>query len=125
MAFRIDPPDISSFRGDQFAVIYPGLNGTREGYNRKYVLMPFELGLRGISTARTDNPAPYVHPAAYRETLVAHLQETVSVTLEYAMAECGVPRPRLYLIGVSDGASAVAAIAGDYAELEGVLLIAP
>jgi pimeloyl-ACP methyl ester carboxylesterase len=132
MAYDIPPPDFASFWGDQYAVFYPGLNGSRHGYEQKYLRMAYGIGLHGFSSALTDNPAPFLGvdltsgsgQAIYADALIQHLRETIWQTTDYALRN-DVVNPRLYLVGVTDGASAIAAIAHEFPSVERILLIAP
>lgn len=107
---------------------YPGFNGDINGYNNKYQKIADMLCERGIgAVARTSNLQ--VSGVDYSESVKDALRSTIEYALQNRIAICGSDAPTIYLMGISAGASAVAAVAHEYVHLdwgvEKILLIAP
>lgn len=98
-------------------VIYPGFKGDADGYNGKYLKIAKLLIERNIgAVVRMNNfPIPNVD---YQQSVKDRLREVLSSILSN-------DKPTLYLMGISAGAGAIAAIAYEYPQVEKILLIAP
>lgn len=106
-------------------VNYPGYNGTIDGYENKYGQVGDFLQRHGAAVVRTNNPhnRGFWYPNSVQDHLRAVLDHTLDNTEEIA----GVTRDRvrLFLMGFSAGAGAIAAVAHEYPEAERMLLMAP
>lgn len=103
---------------------YPGYNGDVDGYNNKYKKIADFLDEKEIgAVVRTSN---HIQTGVdYPQSARSFLRQTVDYALQNSQAICGLDQPRLYFVGVSAGAGAVAAVAHEYPQVEKTLLIAP
>ncbi len=109
-------------------VNYPGWNGDVNGYNNKYQKIADMLCEKGVgAVVRTSNLQ--IEGIDYAESVKDVLRRTIEHALQNRIAICGSDAPSIYLIGISAGASAIAAVAHEYVHqdwgVEKILLIAP
>ena len=103
---------------------YPGINGFIDGYNNKYSQIGDYLQEKEIGTfVRMGNP--YFHGEPYPDTMIDNFRHVIDHCLTNSYQLSGVARPKLYLMGLSAGASSIAAVASNYPEVEKILLLAP
>ena len=105
-------------------VNYPGYNGDIAGYNNKYEKIADMLQQRNVG-AVVRIPNDHFVGFDYRKSVQENLRCVVDYTLESGERICGSRTPRLYIMGFSSGASAIAAICADYEQLDKILLVAP
>ncbi len=103
---------------------YPGYNGDIHGYNGKYDAISRHMCMRGIG-AFVQMPNTLQKNEEYQDSVIADLEAVCEYVLQNASHMCATSEPTLYLMGVSAGASAVAAVASKYAHVKRILLIAP
>lgn len=114
VAHRLKSPNI--------IINYPGLNGTIDGYNRKYEKIADFLVEKNIgAVVRAGNPVQ----DNYEHAVVENLRNIIDITLMQSDRIAGTETPNLYVMGTSAGASALAYLAHEYSEIEKVLLVAP
>ena len=105
-------------------VIYPGYRGDVNGYNNKYQKIAELFSGKGIgAVVRMSNHE--IPDVEYSKSLKGSLRSVINHILQHSKEICGCDSPRLYLMGVSAGASAIAAVAHEYDEVEKILLIEP
>lgn len=103
---------------------YPGITGDIDGYNNKYGQLADLMQERGICTVvRMGNR--HFPELPYPEGMIDNFRFVINHCITDSKELCGTKDPVLYLMGFSAGASVVAAIAGDYREVEKILLMAP
>jgi dienelactone hydrolase len=106
------------------AVICPGLHGTMDGYEGKYVAIAQSLQRRGFNVVRMENvPPEQLTRERYPEFALGNLR----AILEFVTTvRTGVdPAPRVMMMGTSAGGSAIAAAAVEFPEVEKILLVNP
>ncbi|NTV44096.1 MAG: hypothetical protein HGA67_00160 [Candidatus Yonathbacteria bacterium] len=105
---------------------YPGLGSNVDGYMNRWeklaVFMQGKIGATIIRMPNIDHGDTYEH---YCASVKADLCAVIEYTIANAVTLCGVAEPDIFLMGYSAGASAVAAVACDYAVVKKILLIAP
>lgn len=109
-------------------VNYPGWNGDVNGYCNKYQKIADMLCERGVgAVVRTSNLQ--VEGVDYEKSVKDVLRGTTDYVLENRVSICGSDTPSIYLMGISAGAGAIAAVAHEYVHqdwgVEKILLIAP
>jgi pimeloyl-ACP methyl ester carboxylesterase len=105
-------------------MIYPGHKSHIDGYNREYETIARELKKKGVGAAvQVENRER--HGFVYANSVIDDLKAAVDHVILHASEICGQNDPVIYLMGVSAGAAAVAAVAGSYPQIEKILLIAP
>lgn len=103
---------------------YPGIDGDIDGYNNKYgKLADFVQEKRVGTVVRMGNK--FFSGLPHPEGMIDNFVHVLFYCLLNAKELSGTAKPKLYLMGFSAGASTVAAVAGDFSQVEKVLLIAP
>jgi len=80
-----------------------------------------EAGLGAV--VRCNNPLE--SDERITEVLFEHVRRLMTYVRTHARAICGVPRPRVAMMGYSSGAGAIAAFAAEYPEITELLLVSP
>jgi len=115
---------IHSHQNGVIVVNYPGITGTIDGYNNKYGQLADLVQEKGIGTVvRMGNE--YFEGMLYPESMIDNFKCVLDYCLKNSKDLSGKDKPTLYLMGFSAGASTIAAVVGDYSEVEKILLIAP
>lgn len=105
-------------------VNYPGITGNIDGYNNKYCQLADFLQERGLGTVvRMGNEL--IEDLPYPKGMIDNFKYVVEHCLAHGEQLSGKQNPTLYLMGFSAGASTIAAVAGDYSEVDKILLMAP
>jgi dienelactone hydrolase len=105
-------------------VNYPGITGDIDGYNNKYGQQADFIQEKEIGTVvRMGNPVYDELP--YPRVMIDNFRYVIDHCLSHGKELSGKAKPTLYLMGFSAGASTIAAVAGDYSEVEKILLMAP
>lgn len=108
---------------NNIVVNYPGRGGHIDGYRDKHRKMAEHMTKHIGAVVRMPNLEwPYED---YSETVVEDLRSTLNSILADSSDICGTASPTLLLLGYSAGASAIAAVAGDYPTVKRILLMAP
>jgi dienelactone hydrolase len=103
---------------------YPGYNGSVDGYAYKYAKIAGLLQQKGVGTViRMNNQEREGVP--YPKSLVEDFGKVIDYALKNAHFLSGAIHPKIYLMGFSAGASAVAAVAAIYPQIKKILLVAP
>lgn len=106
-------------------IIYPGADGSMDGYNEKYLKIANLLQQKNIATViRLDNKY-YSDKLPYVDIMLVKLSHVIEHAYEHAEEIAGVPEIELYLAGVSAGAGAVATLLFEFKVVKKTLLIAP
>lgn len=110
-------------------VNYPGLGGAIDGYKGKHQRLAEHIAQSGLAAVvRMDNPRNWEHgPLSddeYKEFLIQGLRSVVQYAKAHANEICGREEYRLWLMGFSAGASAIAVLAQELGA-EKILLMAP
>lgn len=111
-------------KSQNIVIIYPGYNGNLDGYNEKYKKIAKWLIAQNVAAVVRISNHP-IDGIPYERSVKECIREAVRYALENAGDICGSDSPTIYLMGVSAGASAIAAIAYEFEEVRKVLLIAP
>jgi len=101
----------------------PGMGGSREGYNDKYVTLARHMQADTLG-AVVRTRLGLVEGFTWDTTL----RRILEYTHQNAQEICGVGDPNnleIYLMGVSTGPSAIAMVAADYQAIKRVLLLNP
>ncbi len=114
-----------SKRDGVIVVNYPGFKGDISGFNDKYKKVADVVSGRcEIGTVvRMGNH--YDPSLDYSDSVIDDLAAVIRFCGVNAKAFCRAQDPKFYLMGFSSGASAIAALAGDIASIEKILLVAP
>lgn len=110
---------------DKVLIIYPGAEGTIDGYNQKYLKIANWLSSQNVATViRLDNEycldfLPYV------EMMILKLSSAIEHIVNNSERIAGRKKIDLCLAGVSAGAGAIATVFSDFPEIKKALLIAP
>ena len=102
---------------------YPGAGGHIDGYNNKYLTLADCMQNSIGAVVRMGNQK--VLGLNYSQLLRDNLKAVIEYSISNAFEICGSHKPILYLMGSSDGAGAISAVAYLYAEIEKILLYAP
>lgn len=102
---------------------YPGFEGSINGYNNKYIYLADFMREKIGAVIRISNNQ---HSGLdYKKSV----QDDLRVVINYATTNseniCGAKVPKIYLLGFSAGASAVAAVAHEFPQVQKILLISP
>lgn len=102
------------------AAIFPGANGTADGYGYKYAKIADMLAEHNIASLRTDNPVDHGWPLSSYKRATELLRATHDLVVEYDPA-------MFFVAGISAGASVMAALMGEWKQYNifQLLLIAP
>lgn len=111
-------------KSENVVIIYPGFNGTIGGYNNKYLKIAELLVKRGVgAVVRIDNF--FVPGVSYEKSVKDHLREVIVYVRGNADKICGNKRLNIFLMGISAGAGAAAAVVFEYSCVKKILLVAP
>ncbi len=111
-------------RSNVIVINYPGYNGDANGYNGKYKKIAEFIQEKGIGAVIRASNYP-VDNMDYSQSVKDCLKEIIDYAMKNSNQICFSDTPRIYLMGISAGASAIAAVAYEYSEIEKILLIAP
>lgn len=109
-------------KSDAIVINYPGITGDIDGYEHKYAKVADFIVEKGIgAVVRSGNQDTDLYP----DGMIGNLQTMIDYAIKnsYDIAGCG--NPKVYLMGFSAGASAVAVVAPLFLEVEKILLVAP
>lgn len=101
-------------------VIYPGANGSKDGYENKYQRIADKLVEAGLG-AVIRSPNKYMIGNGWTTCLEIVIQYALNNSKEI----CGRENPNVYLIGHSAGAGAIDLIAGAYPQVKKILITSP
>jgi len=105
-------------------VLFPG---AREGLSNS--ALPFPLIANNVQEAGLGAVIRCNNPLLDGDRIVELLHDHVRRLMDYIRANvqdiCGTVKPRVAMVGYSAGASAIAAFASEYPEVEQLLLLAP
>lgn len=102
---------------------YPGFNGSLNGYENKYAKLAKFMNDLGFAFIQMSNPACVFDEYPYE--VERRLRNVVQTTLENSGDICGYENPSIGLIGWSAGASAIAAVAHEFSQVNNIILFAP
>jgi hypothetical protein len=117
--------DVGILKGNTNKVIinYPGAGGTLEGYEDKYLKLAYLMQERIGSVVLMNNVR--VPTSEYHNILRTNLEDVIDYCIANSVSLFGVSDPEIYLMGFSNGAGAVAAVAHKYTQISKILLLAP
>lgn len=101
-------------------IIYPGANGSKDGYENKYIKMA-ELLVQNNIGAVIRSPNKYMIGNGWTTSL----EIVIQYALEHAVEICGRQNPEIYLVGHSAGAGAIDLVCSAYEQVKKVLLTSP
>lgn len=105
-------------------LMLPGYDGAIDGYAGKYTAIAELLRTRGVgAVVRAGNHVVPGHD--FEDGCRFNARALLRGALRRAVAICGRPDPELYLLGMSAGASAFAAVAAEEPRVTKLLLLAP
>ncbi len=103
---------------------FPGFDGHIDGYNNKYGQLADFLVEKGIGTVvRMGNK--HYSELPYPQTMIDNFRYVLGYCISNGDELSGRRNPVLYLMGASAGAGTIAAVVGDYEDVERILLMAP
>lgn len=108
---------------DKVVINYPGAGGTLEGYENKYLKLASLIQEHIGSVVLMNNVR--VPTSEYHTILRNNLEDVIDYSIANAVSLFGVSEPEIYLMGFSNGAGAVAAVAHKYPQVSKILLLAP
>jgi len=117
--------DAAVHKADSHKIIinYPGAGGHVDGYNNKYLTLANCMQNSIGTVVRMANKR--IPGIDYAQLLRENLKSVIEYAVNNANEICGSHKPSIYLMGFSDGAGAIAAVAHLYPKVEKVLLFAP
>ncbi len=104
-------------------ISYPGAGGTLDGYDNKYLKLANHMQEHIGSVVRMNNVR--VPTSAYHVILCSNLEDVINYCIHNALSLFGTSDLEVYLMGFSNGAGAVAAVAYKYPVVKKILLLAP
>lgn len=112
---------VHPFNNGKVAVIYPGANGSKDGYENKYLRMAEKLVAMGVcSVIRVPNT---YHSGNGWTT---GLEMAIEWVIKHAVEVCNKPKiEEIFLIGHSVGAGAISLVAVAYEQVTKVVLTSP
>jgi uncharacterized membrane protein YeiH len=115
---------VHPLRSPRIVVLLPGYDGSIDGYAEKYTKIAELLRARGVgAVVRSGNPI--VAGQAFEVTCRARVRGLLGELAARAPSICGHATPDVLLVGVSAGASAMAAEGAGYPQVKRMLLLAP
>jgi dienelactone hydrolase len=102
---------------------YPGCMGDIDGYNNKYLTLANFVQEKVGAVIRTGNE--FYNGFDYSKSVQDDLRTIIEYAIENSEEICGAKVPAIYLMGFSAGASAIAAVAHEYPQVQKILLMAP
>jgi dienelactone hydrolase len=122
ISFEINIHDLP--QSNVIIINYPGYQGDIDGYEGKYRTLADLMQRKGIGAViRMGNQ--YRYGFLYEKSVVADLRATIEYALANAESICSTREPKIYLMGFSAGAGAIAIVAAEFPQIEKVLLLAP
>jgi len=103
---------------DIIIINYPGLGEDLNGPRNRYLNLANHLQESGMGTIVRMGNIPDIRLGNSKR-----MRDNLRFTIDYCLSLSETPR--LYLMGLSAGASSIASIASDYPSIEKILLIAP
>lgn len=111
---------ILPLESDQIIINYPGFHEDRDGPNQRYKILAQAMQAENLgAVVRSSNP--YLEPFLP----ITSLKRAIDYSIDNSDLISRSSKPNICLMGFSAGASAVAAIAGHYAQVSKILLLAP
>lgn len=118
------PVEIHPHSNGRLLINMPGWDGAIDGYEEKYRKLADFLVEQDIAAVIRCGNHP-IEPFDYEESCRAQIRDLTKTALAKSVEICGSPTPELYYMGFSAGASAMAASAHLFPELQSMLLVAP
>lgn len=118
------PVEIHPHSNGRLLINMPGWDGAIDGYEEKYRKMADFLVDQDIAAVVRCGNHP-IEPFDFEESCRAQIRDLTKTALAKSVEICGSPNPELYYMGFSAGASAMAASAHLFPELQSLLLVAP
>ena len=107
-------------------IMYPGADGSIDGYNKKYRKLAHLVKSQNIATVvRLDNKYCCLDGSPYCELMIDKIAKVIEYVNNNAEKITGHSEVDIYLAGVSAGAGAIATVVGEFPEIKKVLFIAP
>lgn len=107
-------------------IMYPGADGSIDGYNEKYIKIANLIQSENIATVvRIDNKYCYNAVLPYCELMINKIAQVIEYVCDNAEEIAGYKEIEMYLSGVSAGAGAIAAILEEFPKIKRVLFVAP
>lgn len=102
---------------------YPGAMGDIDGYNSEYQTLANFIQEKVGAVIRLGNH--YFSGFSYSKSIQDNLRAVINYAIENSKDICGAKTPVIYLMGLSAGASAIAAVAHEFSQVRKILLISP
>jgi hypothetical protein len=107
-------------------IMYPGADGSVDGYNKKYQKIANLIQSKNIATViRLDNKYCCAVNLPYCELMINKLAQVIEYVFDNAEKIAGHKEIEIYLSGASAGAGAIATILDEFPMIKKVLFIAP
>lgn len=121
---RYEKPDIEisvhKNNSNNIVIIYPGANGSKDGYQNKYIKMAEKLVTASVG-AVIRSPNTYM----IGNWWTTCLEIVINYALNNSFDICGVNKPNLYLVGHSVGAGAIDLVSNAYDEIKKLYMTSP
>jgi hypothetical protein len=101
-------------------IIYPGANGSKDGYQNKYLRMAEKLVSANVG-AVIRTPNTYM----IGNWWTTCLEIVINYAINNSTYICGTEKPDLYLVGHSVGAGAIDLVSNAYDEIKKLLMTSP
>ncbi|MCA9381872.1 hypothetical protein KC660_00495 [Candidatus Dojkabacteria bacterium] len=119
LAFEL-PIAIHKLESPNILIVYPGANGSIDGYEDKYIKLA-NLTIKNKASAVVRSPNPYMLSQGWDYNLRKLIEYVIKNSIEIS----GTKTPNIHILGVSIGAGAVASIAWEYPQVNKIILVAP
>jgi len=107
-------------------IIYPGADGSIDGYNKKYRRLAQLIKSKNIATViQLDNKYCFSGNSTYSDLMIDKIAQIIQYIDDNSKKITGHDEIDFYLAGVSAGAGAIATVLGEFPKIKKALFIAP
>ena len=107
-------------------IIYPGADGSIDGYNKKYRRLAQLIKSKNIATViQLDNKHCCSKNSTYGDLMIDKIAQIIQYVDDNSKKIAGHDEVDFYLAGVSAGAGAIATVLGEFPKIKKALFIAP
>jgi hypothetical protein len=110
---------------NRIIIMYPGADGSIDGYNNKYRKIASMIQSRNIANViRLDNQY-CIDGLPYVEMMISKIAHMIDHVYNNSFELVGIKRPEICLSGISAGAGAIAVVLEEFPFIKKVLFISP
>lgn len=107
-------------------IIYPGADGSIDGYNKKYRRLAQLIRSKNIATViQLDNKYYPSDNSTYSDLMIDKIAQIIQYVDDNSKKITGHNEIDFYLAGISAGAGAIATVLGEFPRIKKALFIAP